>query len=134
MYECSSTCPHPQRGSPQQLAGSPDAAATGDWGRGSMSRETAATNYSRDRREGRGHKSRWRLRLGRYQEGGQGEGPREREGRGEGGAMESNKPGAQRFNKIVNNIKIGARKSMQTATLRFMAVENFKSKIISTIP
>lgn len=102
MYECSSTCPHPQRGSPQQLARSPDAVVTGDWGHGSMSRETAATNCSRDRREEGGCKSRQRLGLERYREGGWGEGPREREGRGEGEAMESNKPGAQRFNKIVN--------------------------------
>ena len=97
MYVCSSTCPHPQRGSPRQLARSPadDAAAAGDWGHGCQTtilRETAATNYSRGRREGRGHRSRRRLRLGRCREVGEGEGPRGRGDRGREEEVESNKP------------------------------------------
>lgn len=93
-YVCSSTCPRPQRGSPRQSARSPaDAAGAVDWGHGSSARnrETAATNYSRDRRKGRGRRSRRRLGLGRDREGGQGEGPGEREGREGEGAMENNK-------------------------------------------
>jgi hypothetical protein len=96
MYVCSSTCPRPQRGSPRQLVRShADAAATGDWGRGQSSRETAATNYSRDRRRGEGYMSRRRLGRGRCQGDGEGEGPRGRERRGGGEAMENN-PGAER--------------------------------------
>ena len=93
----SNTCPHPQRGSPRQLGRSPAATAAGDWGRDSASHQTAVTNYSRDRIRGRGRKSRWRLGLGICRAGGEGEGSGEREDRGEAGAMESNKPGAQRF-------------------------------------
>ena len=54
--------------------------------------ETAAANYSRGRREGRGHRSRRRLGRGRCQEVGEGEGPRERGDRGGGEAVESNRP------------------------------------------
>ena len=97
MYVCSSTCPRPQRGNPRQSTRSPAAAATGDWDLHGSNWQPAATNYSRDRRRGRGHTNRRRLGLGRCLVGGEKEGSGEREDREEEGAMENNKPGGQKI-------------------------------------